>query len=102
MVDDLKELGLLVKVVPCTHAVGTHDRCGTTVEPMIKQQWFVRMDEMAKPAIEAVKSGELTFVPERFDKIYLHWLENIHDWCISRQLWWGTGFRLITAGNAER
>ncbi|HUM84453.1 MAG TPA: valine--tRNA ligase [Lachnospiraceae bacterium] len=89
MVDDLKELGLLVKVVPCTHAVGTHDRCGTTVEPMIKQQWFVRMDEMAKPAIEAVKSGELTFVPERFDKIYLHWLENIHDWCISRQLWWG-------------
>ncbi len=89
MVEDLKELGLLVKVVPHTHAVGTHDRCGTTVEPMIKQQWFVRMEEMAKPAIEAIKTGELSFVPERFNKIYLHWLENIHDWCISRQLWWG-------------
>ena len=81
--------GLLVKVVPHTHNVGTHDRCHTTVEPMIKQQWFVKMEEMAKPAIEAVKNGRLKFVPERFDKTYLHWLENIHDWCISRQLWWG-------------
>ena len=89
MVEELDRQGLLVKVVPHTHAVGTHDRCGTTVEPMIKQQWFVRMDEMAKPAIEAVKNGDLTFVPERYTKIYLHWLENIHDWCISRQLWWG-------------
>ena len=89
IVEDLKALGLLVKVVPHTHAVGTHDRCGTTVEPMIKQQWFVRMHEMAQPAIEAVKNGDLTFVPERYTKIYLHWLENIHDWCISRQLWWG-------------
>lgn len=89
IVEDLKELGLLVKVVPHTHAVGTHDRCGTTVEPMIKQQWFVRMKEMAEPAIEAIRTGELTFVPERFNKTYLHWLENIHDWCISRQLWWG-------------
>ena len=89
MVEELKEQGLLVRVEPIRHAVGTHDRCGTTVEPMIKQQWFVRMDEMAKPAIEAVKNGSLTFVPERFNKIYLHWLENIHDWCISRQLWWG-------------
>ena len=89
MVEDLKELGLLVKVVPHTHAVGTHDRCGTTIEPMVKQQWFVAMEEMAKPAIEAIKNGDLTFVPERFDKIYLHWLENIRDWCISRQLWWG-------------
>ncbi|MDO4620000.1 MAG: valine--tRNA ligase [Lachnospiraceae bacterium] len=89
MVADLDELGLLVKVVPHTHAVGTHDRCGTTVEPMIKQQWFVRMEELAKPAIEAVKNGELTFVPERYTKTYLHWLENIRDWCISRQLWWG-------------
>ncbi len=89
MVEELDRQGLLVKVVPHTHAVGTHDRCGTTVEPMIKQQWFVRMEEMAKPAIEAIKSGELSFVPERFNKIYLHWLENIHDWCISRQLWWG-------------
>ena len=89
IVKDLEEQGYLVKVVPHTHAVGTHDRCGTTVEPLIKQQWFVKMEEMAKPAIEAIKNGDLTFVPERFDKIYLHWLENIRDWCISRQLWWG-------------
>ncbi len=89
MVKDLEEQGLLVKVEDHAHNVGTHDRCGTTVEPMIKQQWFVKMEELAKPAIEAVKNGELTFVPERFDKIYLHWLENIRDWCISRQLWWG-------------
>ena len=89
MVSELEEQGLLVRVVPHSHAVGTHDRCGTTVEPMIKQQWFVRMHEMAQPAIEAIKTGELTFVPERFNKIYLHWLEKIHDWCISRQLWWG-------------
>ena len=89
MVEELKEQGLLVKVVDHVHNVGTHDRCGTTVEPMIKQQWFVKMEEMAKPAIEAIKNGDLTFVPERFDKTYLHWLENIRDWCISRQLWWG-------------
>ena len=89
IVKDLEALGLLVKVVPHTHAVGTHDRCGTTVEPMVKPQWFVRMKELAKPAIEAVKNGDLTFVPERYTKIYLNWLENIHDWCISRQLWWG-------------
>ena len=89
IVADLEALGLLVKVVPHSHAVGTHDRCGTTVEPMVKPQWFVRMTELAKPAIEAVKNGDLTFVPERYTKIYLNWLENIHDWCISRQLWWG-------------
>lgn len=89
IVKDLEELGLLVKVVPHSHAVGTHDRCKTTVEPMVKQQWFVKMEEMAKPAIDALKTGKLKFVPERFDKIYLHWLENIRDWCISRQLWWG-------------
>ncbi|MCD7833696.1 MAG: valine--tRNA ligase [Lachnospiraceae bacterium] len=146
MVADLDALGLLVKVVPHSHSVGTHDRCKTTVEPMIKPQWFVRMKEMAEPAIEALKRGKinipgadlaaeaaaeseteaadgaakaegeitgaansvtdgsatesgdgnksdfegtLTFVPDRFDKIYLHWLENIKDWCISRQLWWG-------------
>ncbi len=89
IVKDLEEQGLLVKVEEHSHNVGTHDRCGTTVEPLIKQQWFVKMEELAKPAIEAVKNGELTFVPERFDKIYLHWLENIRDWCISRQLWWG-------------
>ena len=89
IVADLDEQGYLVKVVPHMHAVGTHDRCGTTVEPLIKQQWFVKMEELAKPAINALKTGELRFVPERFDKIYLHWLENIKDWCISRQIWWG-------------
>ena len=89
MVADLEAQGLLVKVVPHSHSVGTHDRCGTTVEPMIKPQWFVRMDEMAKAAINALKPGELEFVPASFGKTYLHWLENIRDWCISRQLWWG-------------
>ena len=89
MVEDLKKQSLLVKVVPHSHSVGTHDRCGTTVEPMIKPQWFVRMKEMAQAAIDTLKEGNLTFVPERFDKTYLHWLENIRDWCISRQLWWG-------------
>ncbi|MEJ8734120.1 MULTISPECIES: valine--tRNA ligase [Mediterraneibacter] len=89
IVKDLKEQGYLVKIEPHSHNVGTHDRCGTTVEPLIKQQWFVKMDELAKPAIDALKNGELKFVPERFDKIYLHWLENIKDWCISRQIWWG-------------
>ena len=89
MVQDLTDLGLLVKVVPTKHNVGTHDRCGTTVEPMIKPQWFVRMEEMAKPAIKAIETGELQFVPENYSKTYLHWLENIKDWCISRQLWWG-------------
>ena len=89
IVADLEEQGLLVRVEEHVHNVGTHDRCHTTVEPLIKQQWFVKMEEMAKPAIEAIKNGDLTFVPERFDKIYLHWLENIRDWCISRQLCWG-------------
>ena len=89
MVEDLEKQGLLVKVVPHNHSVGTHDRCGTTVEPMIKPQWFVRMDEMAKAAMEVLKTGELEFVPASFGKTYLHWLENIRDWCISRQLWWG-------------
>ncbi len=89
MVEDLKALGLLVKVVPHSHSVGTHDRCHTTVEPMIKPQWFVSMEEMAKPAIAALQDHSLEFVPDRFGKTYLHWLENIRDWCISRQLWWG-------------
>ena len=89
IVEDLKKQGLLVKVVPHSHNVGTHDRCKTTVEPMVKQQWFVRMEEMAKPAIAALKNGDLKFVPESFGKTYLHWLEGIRDWCISRQLWWG-------------
>ena len=86
---DLKEAGLLKKTVPHTHNVGTHDRCRTVIEPMIKPQWFVRMEEMAKPAIEALHDKSLRFVPESFGKTYLHWLENIRDWCISRQLWWG-------------
>ena len=89
IVADLDALGLLVKVVDHNHNVGTHDRCKTTVEPMVKQQWFVKMEEMAKPAIDALKSGRLKFVPESYGKTYLHWLENIRDWCISRQLWWG-------------
>ena len=89
IVAELESRGLLVKVVPHVHAVGTHDRCKTTVEPLVKQQWFVKMDEMAKPAIAALKEGRLKFVPENYGKTYLHWLEGIRDWCISRQLWWG-------------
>ena len=89
MVADLEAQGLLVKVEDHVHNVGTHDRCGTTIEPMVKPQWFVKMADMAKPAIEAVKNGETTFVPKSFEKTYFHWLENIRDWCISRQLWWG-------------
>jgi valyl-tRNA synthetase len=89
MITELKEQGLLEKIEDHSHNVGTHDRCKTTVEPLIKQQWFVKMEELAKPAIEALQTGELKFVPERFDKIYLNWLENIRDWCISRQIWWG-------------
>ena len=89
IVAQLEEEGYLVRIEPHNHNVGTHDRCHTTVEPMVKKQWFVKMDELAKPAIEAVKNGELRFVPEHFDRTYLHWLENIRDWCISRQLWWG-------------
>ena len=89
VVADLEKLGLLAKVVPHIHAVGTHDRCHTTVEPMVKPQWFVRMKEMAQAALDVVKTDDLNFVPDRFEKIYTHWLENIRDWCISRQLWWG-------------
>ncbi|MCH5333071.1 MAG: valine--tRNA ligase [Agathobacter sp.] len=89
LVADLEEAGLLVKVVPHSHNVGTHDRCGTTVEPMIKQQWFVKMDELIKPAVEGVKNGEIRLLPSRMDKIYFNWTDNIRDWCISRQLWWG-------------
>ena len=89
IVKDLEDLGLLVKVVPHTHSVGTHDRCHTTVEPMVKPQWFVRMKEMGQAALDALNSGDLQFVPENYGKTYTHWLENIKDWCISRQLWWG-------------
>ena len=89
IVKDLEEAGLLVKIKEHAHNVGTHDRCGTTVEPIISKQWYVKMDELAKPAIEVVKTGKTKFVPERFDKTYFNWMENIQDWCISRQLWWG-------------
>ena len=89
MVKALEEQGLLVKVENITHAVGVHERCNIVVEPLIKLQWFVKMEEMAKPAIEAYKNKELNIIPDRFGKVYLHWLENIRDWCISRQLWWG-------------
>lgn len=89
LVDDLEKEGLLVKVVPHSHNVGVHDRCHTTVEPMIKQQWFVKMDEMIKPAVEGVKNGEIELLPKRMDKTYFNWTDNIRDWCISRQLWWG-------------
>ena len=89
LVADLKEMGLLVKVEPHAHNVGTHDRCGTTVEPMIKQQWFVKMDEMIKPAVEGVKNGKIELLPKRMEKTYFNWTDNIRDWCISRQLWWG-------------
>ncbi|MDF2506138.1 MAG: valyl-tRNA synthetase, partial [Clostridium sp.] len=89
IVKDLKEQGFLVKIKEHTHNVSTHDRCGNTIEPMISKQWYVKMESLAKPAIEAVKSGKTKFVPERFDKTYFNWMENIQDWCISRQLWWG-------------
>lgn len=89
LVDDLKAAGLLVKVEPHVHNVGTHDRCGTTVEPLIKKQWFVKMDELIKPAVEGVKNGEIELIPKRMEKNYFNWTDNIRDWCISRQLWWG-------------
>ncbi len=89
IVKDLEAEGYLLKTVDHDHNVGTCYRCHTVVEPMISEQWFVAMEKLAKPAIDALKSGDLTFVPERFEKTYLHWLENIRDWCISRQLWWG-------------
>lgn len=89
VVADLDALGLLVRVEGHVHNVGTHDRCKTTVEPMVKQQWFVKMDKLIEPAVEAVKNGEIKLLPERMDKIYYNWTDNIRDWCISRQLWWG-------------
>ena len=89
MVADLDKLGLLVKVEDHVHNVGTHDRCKTTVEPMIKQQWFVKMDELIKPAVEGVKNGDIELMPASMDKTYFNWTDNIRDWCISRQLWWG-------------
>lgn len=89
IVADLEEQGYLVKIQDHSHNVGTCYRCSSTVEPMVSKQWFVKMEPLAKPAIDCVKNGEVRFIPERFDKIYFNWMENIKDWCISRQLWWG-------------
>ncbi len=89
IVEDLKAEGALVKIEDYSHNVGTCYRCGTTVEPRVSKQWFVKMKPLATPAIDAVKNGETKFIPQRFEKVYFHWLENIKDWCISRQLWWG-------------
>ena len=89
IVEELDKMGLLVKVEDYSHNVGTHDRCKTTIEPLVKQQWFVKMDELIKPAVEAVKNGDIKLIPERMDKTYYNWTDHIKDWCISRQLWWG-------------
>ena len=89
IVEKLQEIGALVKIEPYTHNVAKHDRCGSHVEPKVSDQWFVAMKDLAKPAIEAVKKGDTRFVPEKFEKTYFNWLENIQDWCISRQIWWG-------------
>ena len=89
IVAELDRMGLLVKIEEHAHNVGTHDRCKTIIEPMVKEQWFVRMEELIKPAAEAVKSGEIRLVPERMEKLYFNWTDNIRDWCVSRQLWWG-------------
>lgn len=89
IVKDLDEAGFLIKIEPIKHNVGTCYRCGTVVEPRVSTQWFVKMEPLAKPAIDAVKDGEIRFIPERMDKVYYNWMENIKDWCISRQLWWG-------------
>ncbi len=104
IVGELEKQGLLVKVENINHAVGVHERCGTVVEPLIKLQWFVKMEELAKPAIEVYKNKSLNIIPDRFGKIYLHWLENIRDWCISRQLWWGhriPAYYCLDCGNIE-
>ncbi len=89
IVKDLEKEGALVEIEDYSHNVGTCYRCGTTVEPRVSKQWFVKMKPLAGPAIDAVKNGETKFIPQRFEKVYFHWLENIRDWCISRQLWWG-------------
>ncbi len=89
IVKELDEMGLLVEIEDYSHNVGTHDRCGTTVEPMIKPQWFVKMDELIKPAVDGIKNGDIKLIPKRMEKTYFNWTDNIRDWCISRQLWWG-------------
>ena len=89
IVEELERQGLLVKIEDYSHNVGTHDRCKTTIEPLVKELWFVKMEELIKPAVEAVKNGEIKLIPERMEKTYFNWTDNIRDWCISRQLWWG-------------
>ena len=89
IVEQLREEGLLVKIEDYSHNVGTHDRCGTTIQPLVKQQWFVKMDELIKPARRAVETGDIRLVPDRMDRTYYNWTDNIRDWCVSRQLWWG-------------
>ena len=89
IVEELDREGLLVRIEDYSHNVGTHDRCKTTIEPLVKEQWFVKMDELIKPAIQAVKDGEIQLIPKRMEKTYFNWTDNIRDWCISRQLWWG-------------
>ena len=112
IVEKLKELGVLVKIENYKHNVGKCYRCHHTVEPKISEQWFVRMEPLAKPAIEAVKNGEIKFIPDRFEKTYYNWMNNIKDWCISRQLWWGhripayycenCGEMMVEKGNATK
>lgn len=89
IVKELDSMGLLVRIEDYSHNVGTHDRCKTTIEPLVKEQWFVKMDELIKPAVKAVRDGEIKLIPERMEKTYFNWTDNIRDWCISRQLWWG-------------
>ena len=89
IVEELEKQGLLVKIEDYSHNVGTHDRCKTTIEPLVKEQWFVKMEELIKPAVDAVKKGEIKLIPQRMEKTYYNWTDNIRDWCISRQLWWG-------------
>ena len=89
IVEELDKMGLLVRIEDYSHNVGTHDRCKTTIEPLVKEQWFVKMDELIKPAVEAVKNGNIKLIPKRMEKTYFNWTDNIRDWCISRQLWWG-------------
>ena len=89
IVEELDQMGLLVKIEDHVHNVGTHDRCKATIEPMVKEQWFVKMDELIKPAVKAIQEGDIKLIPERMEKTYYNWTDNIRDWCISRQLWWG-------------
>ena len=102
VVEDLKKQKLLVSVKEHEHAVGECYRCDTVVEPLVSRQWFVKMKPLAEPAIKAVKDGDIKFVPERFSKNYLNWMENIRDWCISRQLWWGHRFPYGIVGIVEK